>query len=122
SLSPGEVLFREGAENHNLYIVCRGEITLDVQVSQRGAVPVLTLSPGDVLGWSALLGERRMEVTATAANDVQVAAFPSAHLRKVFASHPEIGCQFMHQLAHALARRLLSTRDQLKELLAGTER
>jgi CRP-like cAMP-binding protein len=120
TLSPGEVLFREGAENHDFFVVCRGRIRLDIQVPRRGVVPILTLTAGDMLGWSALLAGGRMEATATAVDDVQVAAFPADRLRTLVESRPEIGREFMRQLAHALARRLLSTRDYLKELLANT--
>ena len=118
SLAPGEVLFHEGDEEQHLYVISRGQVSLSVQVPNRGSVPVLTVEPGDMLGWSALLRAGRMEATATALDDVQVAVFPGDHLRDLCERNPEIGYAMMRQIA--LARRLLATRGHLAMVLAET--
>lgn len=117
TLPPGEILFREGAEDHHLYVISRGRISLSVEVAGHGSVPILTLEKGDMLGWSALLRAGRMEATATALDDVQVAVLSGDHLRELCDRNPEIGYSLMRQIALALARRLLATREQLAGLL-----
>ena len=54
--SAGSTIFREGAENHFLYILHRGHVGLDMHVPGRGRVRILSLGPGEMLAWSALLG------------------------------------------------------------------
>jgi CRP-like cAMP-binding protein len=117
TLAPGEVLFHEGDEDHHLYVVSRGRVSLSVQVADRGAIPILTVESGDLLGWSSLLRDGRMAATATALDDVQVAVLSGAHLRQLCERDSQIGYSLMRQVALALARRLLRTREQLVKLL-----
>ena len=120
TLAPGEILFREGDEDHHLYVISRGRVSLSVEAADRGSIPILTAEAGDLLGWSALLRGGRMAATATALDDVQVAVLSGAHLRELCERDPQIGYSLMRQVALALARRLLQTREQLVKLSAET--
>ena len=55
----GSVVFRERDQNDNLYLVRSGRIALEMSVPGRGAVRILTIGPGGMAGWSALLDPRR---------------------------------------------------------------
>ena len=46
--SAGSAIFREGAENHFLYVVLRGHVGLDMYVPSRGRVRILSLGPGPI--------------------------------------------------------------------------
>lgn len=56
---PGTVLFEEGAPVDRLYFVHSGEVTLSFATKE-----MLTAGPGELLGLSALVGNRPHESTA----------------------------------------------------------
>ena len=118
SYSPGTSLFSEGAHHDEFHIIVSGHVRIDMHVPRRGRVPILTIGPGDVLAWSALLGHGVMTSSAIALDPIQTVAFPGEALRKLCESHHEIGYHIMRQLATSLSRRLVATRLQLLDLFA----
>ena len=119
-LAAGEFLFREGRANHNLYLVRRGLVALEMQVPQRGAVRILTVGPGEMVGWSALLDQGRMTASAIAIEDTEVVVSPADRLQELCATNAEFGYHLMRQMADALSKRLVATRLQLLDLFADT--
>lgn len=117
----GTVLFREGTENHRLYVLVYGSVALDMHVLGRGDVRILSLGPGDVLAWSALIGEGRMTATALALADTQVIATSAQKLRELCEADHEFGFHLMRGMATALSKRLLATRLQLLDLFRDSE-
>jgi CRP-like cAMP-binding protein len=117
-LAAGTTLFEEGACNPFLYVVVRGRVALDIQVPGRGQVRVLSIEPGEMLAWSALLGGGTMTVSAVALEDTQMLALPGAKLLDVCQTNPDAGFQVMRRMADALAQRLVATRLQLLDLFA----
>jgi CRP-like cAMP-binding protein len=113
-----EVLFREGAQCHDLFLAQSGFFALDMYVPARGHVTILTVGPGELLGWSALLGGGLMTATATAVEESRVITLPGDKLRMLCQVDHEFGNSLMRHLAVALAQRLLATRLQLLDLFA----
>ena len=120
AISAGQVVFREGEENHKLYLIVSGRVALDMHVPGRGPVRILSLGPGDMLAWSALLGNGRMTATATALEETRLIATGVECLRTVCEADPVVGHALMRQMAVALSRRLVATRLQLLDLFAET--
>jgi CRP/FNR family transcriptional regulator, cyclic AMP receptor protein len=114
----GEALFQEGAQNHFLYVVERGRVGLDMYVPGRGRTRILSLAKGDVLAWSALLGDGTMTVSATALEETRAVALPAREIFELCTANHEIGFRLMHRMAIALAQRLVATRLQLLDLFA----
>lgn len=120
TFEPGQVIFYEGQQHDVLYVVESGHVALDVSVPGRGSVRILSLGPGDLLGWSALLDEGRMKASATALAPTCLLAAPGAALRALCQQDPTFGYELMRRLADAIARRLIVTRLQLLDLFADT--
>ncbi|RMF36818.1 MAG: cyclic nucleotide-binding domain-containing protein [Planctomycetota bacterium] len=116
----GTVIFREGSLNETLYLIHTGRIALEMNVPGRGAVRILTLGPGEMLAWSALVGEGRMTATAIAIAESQLIALPAPHMRELCEADHEFGYHVMREMAAALARRLVATRLQLLDLFADS--
>ncbi len=114
------LLFREGASNDYLMIISIGRVALDMQVPGRGSVRIMSLGPGDVVAWSALLGGGHMTTSAVAMQDTQILAIRAADAIALCQSDPVFGYHLMLQLAQALANRLVATRLQLLDLFAET--
>lgn len=116
----GTVIFLQGETNRDLYLICSGRVGLDMYVPARGTVRILTLSRGELLAWSALIGDGHMTATATALEPVRAIAVDGSKLMDLCDNRHDIGYQVMRRLAWALATRLTATRLQLLDLYAHT--
>ena len=112
------VIFREGVICPDLFVVEAGRVAIEMHVPGRGAVRVLTVGDGELLGWSALLGDGRMTATAMAIDDTRLVVIPGNSLRDLCQRSHEVGWQVMQQVAKALSARLIATRLQLLDLFA----
>jgi CRP/FNR family cyclic AMP-dependent transcriptional regulator len=116
SYGAGGLLFHEGAHGDELFVLQKGKVQLQMRVPGRGSIPILTLGPGQLAAWSAVLGTGEMTTSATALEDTAAFVLPVSKLKELWKQDHEFGYRFMEQLADALARRLVATRLQLLDL------
>jgi CRP/FNR family transcriptional regulator, cyclic AMP receptor protein len=119
--SAGSVLFREADRFDRLLIVVKGLVALEMHVLRRGAIRALTVGPGEVLAWSAVLGDQSMTVTATVLDPAELISIPASSLKELCVADREIGYAIMERMAIALSRRLLATRLQLLDLFGDSQ-
>jgi CRP/FNR family transcriptional regulator, cyclic AMP receptor protein len=112
----GTRLIREGEETRELGLLVRGRVALTERVPGRGSVTLLTVEPGDIFGWSALLPPFLATSSAIATEPVEVVAFEAARLRSAVRSDCELAAGLYLQVLEAVARRLLATRQQLLDV------
>lgn len=117
----GTVLFREGSKNNNLYLVRKGRVALEMNVPGRGSVRILTIGPGEMLGWSAVLRDGNMTAAAVVVEDSELLSAPASKLLELCEANRSFGFHLMQRMAHALAHRLVATRLQLLDLFADAE-
>ena len=114
----GEVLMREGEPSDFLAVVLSGRVALRVRVPERGPVSILTVEPGDVVGWSALVPPYRATSTAIALTDTELAYFDGQTLRGALADDDGLAAELYPVVLSAVARRLEGTRLQLLDLFS----
>jgi CRP/FNR family transcriptional regulator, cyclic AMP receptor protein len=105
----GETLFRLGDQADDLFTMVRGRLKLTLPVQIRGHeedVLVEERTPGQTVGWSALIPPYRFTLTATAVIDTEVIALPRELVRQHLASHPDAGQKFALNLAGLIGQRL----------------
>lgn len=115
-LSPRQYLFREGEENRYLFVLLSGKLDLTMTVPGRSACRILTLSPGDLVAWSALVGDGTMTCSAVGIEPSKLLAIHASSIDAIIETDSTFGYHFMKMLATALSRRLLATRLQLLDL------
>jgi CRP/FNR family cyclic AMP-dependent transcriptional regulator len=118
TVEAGEMLTREGEPNETVGIVLRGRIALRVRVPERGTVTILTVEPGDIVGWSALVPPHRASSTAVALVPSDLVLFDGNSLRAALASDAQLAAEVYPLLLNAVARRLEGTRLQLLDLFS----
>ena len=114
----GTLIFREGEHRDDLYLLGSGHVVLEMNVPGRGLTRILTLRSGELLAWSALLGNGNMTTSAVAVEPTQAIAISGVELRQLCEVDHEVGFHVMGQVAFALSQRLLATRLQLLDLFA----
>lgn len=116
SYPAGATLMREGSATEPFGIVTSGRIALRLLVPERGTVTILTVEPGDVIGWSALIPPYRATSTAVATEPTSVLAFDMRRLRALLREDPALAATLYPRVLEAVARRLGATRHQLLDL------
>lgn len=114
----GVTLLREGDDTGVFAVVTRGRVGLRMHVPERGPVTILTVEPGDVVGWSALVPPHRSTSTAVTLEPTVLLTFEPRRLRAVLEGDCALAATLYPRLLEALGRRLGATRHQLLDLYA----
>jgi CRP-like cAMP-binding protein len=107
---------REGEQSEFLGVVLDGRLGLRLRVPERAPVTILTVEPGDVVGWSAVVPPHRSTSTVVALTDAELAYFEARALREALADDDSLAAEFYPGLLGAVSRRLEGTRLQLLDL------
>jgi CRP-like cAMP-binding protein len=105
----GTLLFRLGDPADRLFLTERGRIRLTLPMHLRGKeedVLVEERSPGQTVGWSALIPPYHFTLSAAASLDTEVIALPQKALGEYMAAHPAVGCKIALNLAVVIGHRL----------------
>lgn len=112
----GQVIFREGQDADQFYLVRDGKVALEVFMSGRGSAPILTLGAGDVLGWSWLIPPYKWRFDARAIEATRAFALDGKCLREKCGEDPRLGYELLKRVAAIMAERLHATRLQMLDV------
>jgi CRP-like cAMP-binding protein len=106
----GSIIFQEGENVQQVFLVGDGLVGLEVHVSEHGGKRIHTAGPGELIGWSPLLGKCHMTATARTLAPVWLVAFDVKDALAVGQSNPTIAFTLMREAAEALASRFHTAR------------
>lgn len=119
SFSKGETIFEECDSADALYLIQEGLVDLYYRIVNEDAkqppkeLLAGEVSPGEFLGFSALIEPYVLNATARAAQDTQAIKIDAVELRKLCDQDPLLGYRIMTQLARVVVERLIAVRVQL---------
>ena len=96
-LRPGEILFRQGDEGRDMFVLLDGQVDI-VALEQ----VIETVKPGDALGILSVLDGQRRSATATALTDCELAVLDARVFRFLVESTPGFVWFVMGELAQRL--------------------
>jgi CRP/FNR family transcriptional regulator, cyclic AMP receptor protein len=114
----GQMLFSQGEEANQFYLVRGGKVAVEIHSPARGALTVQTLLPGEVLGWSWLVPPYRWRFDARALEPVRVLALDGKCLRTKCEQDHDLGYELFKRLSQVMTQRLEATRLQLLDVYA----
>jgi CRP/FNR family cyclic AMP-dependent transcriptional regulator len=104
SLRRGEILFNEGDDGNQLYVVTEGKVKLG-RTSPDGRENLLAiLGPGQMFGELSFFDPGPRSATATAVTDVELKSLGHEALSPVLNAHPDVAHALLNQLAGRLRR------------------
>jgi CRP-like cAMP-binding protein len=111
----GQFVFHEGGEATKLYLLLQGQVEMVMNTNGAGThhAVVMTVQPGDIFGWSALVEPYRLTASARCATHVRVVAIAAPGLRALMAVSCALGFRLMQRACQASSARLAATRVQL---------
>ena len=111
-----DVVFRQGDAAQHVYLVVSGNVSLEICAAGAGCKQILTLGPGELLGWSSVLEQLSYTARARVLERTQLVEINVAQLLAMCDQDPQFGYELMRQVALALAKRLSATRMQLLDV------
>ena len=113
----GEYLTRTGKPATHCYLICCGQVSVELYEPGRGPRSVETLSSADsVLGWSWLVKPYTWCFDSRAIEPTQTLALDAKALRAACENDHEFGYQVLMQLVTVFAERLRTSRLQLTDM------
>jgi CRP-like cAMP-binding protein len=113
----GSDLFDQGDPAEYLYLVIHGEVTIHYKPEDGPAITVARVRSGGVVGWSAVLGNRKYTSGAICSDYTQMLRMRGKDLRLLCEEYPDTGILILERLAWVIAERLRHTHDQVIDLL-----
>jgi CRP-like cAMP-binding protein len=112
-LRKGQVLFKEGDDGDNLYIITSGKIKLGTKSQDGRENLLMVLGPGDMFGDLSLFDSGPRTSTATAVTESRLLSLGQEKVMPWVREHPEAS---LHLLAR-LASRLRRTNEVVSDLV-----
>jgi CRP/FNR family cyclic AMP-dependent transcriptional regulator len=106
SYPAGTYLFREGLHSDHVYLLGEGRAALEMSLPEVGVVRMQTVGPGELLGWSPLLGLDYMTASAVTLEPCRVLALDAKRILALVDENPRFGVDLMQCLARTVVRRL----------------
>ncbi len=110
-----QVIFREGDDTHDFYLIVSGRVALEMQEPDH-VLRVQTLTAGDELGWSSVLMGRGRYFQARALERTEALALDGTQLMAACRDDPAFGFAFMYRMLGVVSERLQATRLQLHDM------
>lgn len=118
TFSEGATIFREGDASELVYLVEEGQVALETQVPGHGQVTILTVGPGQLLGWSSLFPPQRKTAGARTVTPIRAIAINARQLRELCRAEHDLGYTVMWRVAEVISDRLRAARMQLLDVFA----
>ena len=113
----GEVIFSQGKQAKNLYILLEGEVTLDVKAKAEIDITAeLIQKKGETFGLPSLIKPYRNSVSATCNRRTRVLSVNAEVLRKLMKQNTNVGIVIMERVAEIFFSRLNSNRAMITNL------
>ena len=104
SHASGDLLFHQDDLALHFYILVEGRVR--VSVGPQGLLAHVASDPGDMIGWSSLVGNKTYTASAECLGPVKVSKIEKSQLDKILHDDPISGMTFFRHLAALIGRRL----------------
>lgn len=118
SLRRGQVLFREGDEGEEMFVVRRGSVIISKPVRDKVEGILARMSAGDFFGEMALFDPAPRSATIQAESDCTLLVMDQESLSRLTEADPHAAAAFFHALVKAFIVRLRESGEKVKEITA----
>ena len=101
----GEVLFREGEPAKHFFVLLKGRVKLSL--GETGPVVYMVRQPGEIIGWSGLIGRDRYSASGECMEATNLLKFDRDVLLDILKKYPRNEALLFKRLAEMLGNRLL---------------
>lgn len=110
----GDVVFNEGDQDNNLYVIVKGEFEITSKNSQGEDIRFFCAGEGLIFGEMSFLDTRDRSASIKALEDSEVMRFTREDYDQVLEADPTTAAKFMMGVAEILSRRLRGANQRIK--------
>lgn len=117
----GEVLFREGDEGRELFVIVDGTVNISVRLPDGSQLPLADIGRGNFFGEMSIIENAPRSATCRAAKS---GVFLSLHTRDFYdliRLHPDTAMKIMSRMLNIISERLMNTGTLLSEMVRWGE-
>ena len=104
-LKEGEVLFQEGDPARYFFVLLKGRVRLSL--GDAGPVIYMVRQPGEIIGWSGLIGRDRYSASGECMEETNLLKFDRDVFLEILKEYPRNEALLFKRLAEMLGNRLL---------------
>jgi len=116
----GEVVFREGEQANQFYLIRQGKVAVEMFAPSRGPIILQTLGEGEVLGWSWLVAPYRWRFDGRAVELTRAIALDGECLRGKCEEDHDLGYELMKRVSLVMEKLVQAMRMQLADVYGGS--
>lgn len=116
TFATGEQVIREGDRANEFLLLIHGKVALELVAPDRPRLSLLTIGPGEIVGWSWLIPPHIWQVDARALKPTRTLVMDGAALCKVLEERPRDAYAFLLRLIPVITRRLEIARIQVMDI------
>jgi len=105
SLNQGNIIFNVGDAAGHFYVLLKGQVQLSL--GQTGPVVYQARHPGEIIGWSCLIGRKTYSASAECTESANLLRFDRENFLKILTKNPVNESLLFRRLAEMLGNRLL---------------
>jgi len=105
SLNKGNIIFNVGDAAGHFYVLLKGQVQLSL--GQTGPVVYQARHPGEIIGWSCLIGREAYSASAECTESTNLLRFDRKNFLKILTKNPANESLLFRRLAEMLGNRLL---------------
>lgn len=111
----GELIFREGEEGEELFLIEEGKVAISKPVKGNLEQVLAHLGPGDHFGEMAILEKIPRTASASAEENCLLLVISENDLLNMMEEHPKVAAKIMFNLLRTFNARLMATNEQVRE-------
>lgn len=110
----GAQIIKQGEEEKEMYLVLKGQVDIE-RADENGITHhIATLSPGEVFGEVAFVGNVKRTASVVAKSDVSLIKFNHYQLTKNMRAHPKLAYKMSLNIAKILSQKLKATTEKIR--------
>jgi len=117
-VAAGETIFREGDASTYVFTIDSGRVSLTLSSPPKGSRTLMTLGPGELFSWSAMVEPYRETCTVRAFENSRIVQIPADKLIALCRSDHEVGFEIYRAMAMVLASRVRALQMQWADVFA----
>lgn len=116
------VLFRQGDDGNELYVVQRGTIASSIELPDGGTREIALFRPGDFFGEMSIFEEAPRSATCHAKEESVVLSLRDQDFFSFISAHPQIAIKIMYRMLNIVTQRLENTGAFLADMVTWGEK
>jgi diguanylate cyclase (GGDEF)-like protein len=120
-LDEGKVLFQEGDQGNDLYILVDGSAAVSIRLPDGGTHEIARFSPGDFFGEMSIFDDAPRSATCTALAKTTLYSLSRSAFSDVIAQHPDVALKLMYRMLNITTQRLRGTSEFVSEMVLWGE-